>query len=411
MGKVKYKSLNEYIYIATVLIAVFFMISKFMYFNVLVLSSFFVFILLRQKGKIRAPKIIIILIAFSLLIALQMIISPSVFFSMSVAVQEVIRMYVYILVILIIANTAIREDRFLKLWNIIFLGIGLIAIFQYFKAFGVNDALGNIYGVTIHLRTSMNHSNLDFFRAGSVFLNSNSLAKFTLLYLSIFLTFVLNKNTNKMLIFGLITLLITTFTLAGSRTGILIVSIILFLNFLSYTMKTNFKVKLHNILITILFVFIGLFALIYISEKGIINFDDLRMFNIIMGFETSFAYKLISFTNMLNYFNVLNLLIGMGPFENAEKYLTLVDFDIGYLITYFGVLGLTFYFFMIGYFYNYKKRLSIRHFKLNRLLVIIFILFGFTGGVFFNLRFFTIFCTIVYANINEYGGGTDEINN
>lgn len=408
IGQNSNKVLEEYIYILTVITLVFLMTSKFIYFNMAILILFLFILLVRLKGKIRYSKIINILIAYNLIILLQIIIKPSMFFSVEIAIKELLRNTIYILIVLITTNTKISEKHFLKLWQFIFLFTFLIAIIQFLKLYGVNEILGNIYGESIHLQVSEKYSTLDSFRAGSIFINPNSYAKFILMFLSIIFSVNLSLKIKKLNLYFLLIAIIVSLILTGSRTGIIIGILITFYVLLINRFRKRSTISLKVILAIKLLIFISLIVMLIVIKKDIINFNSFRIFQITSGFMNSINYKFKTFSNMISNFNVLNFFVGMGTFENDLKFITLIDFDIGYLITYYGSLGLILYIFMIYDFYKYKNNNYNKYKLLNKLLILVFVLFGFTGGMFFNLRFFSIYITLIYANIVQNGGNYEK---
>ena len=58
--------------------------------------------------------------------------------------------------------------------------------------------------------------------------------------------------------------------------------------------------------------------------------------------------------------------------------------------------------------YKYRKNGYQKYTLLNKLLILVFVLFGFTGGTYFNLRVFSIYTTLIYANIVQNGGNYEK---
>ena len=132
----------------------------------------------------------------------------------------------------------------------------------------------------------------------------------------------------------------------------------------------------------------------------LITSDYLRLVD--TGIDDSLNYKYTTFSNLIRYnLNHINLLIGLGPFKINLKNLTAIDFDIGYMLAYYGLIGFLVYILMVIYLYKYRNQDNEQqdYSILNVLLIIVLILFGFTGGVFFNLRIFSTFSTLVFAKI------------
>ena len=399
MANQSLKSISgETLYITAVIMAVFFMTDRFTYSIVALLSSFLLYLLVKAKGKIRYPGIINVLASYGLLIFLQMLVQPSTYFSFEIALKELARLCIYTLVILVAANTQIREERFLKLWSFIFLFSLCIAVFQFMQIGWVSKILVSVYGDSIFWGLS-SYSSLDSFRSGSVFINPNNYAKFILAFLGIFLA-IDSRRTTSMTYAMLFSLaIVVSLLLAGSRTGMLIAAMMLASFCLRRIMTRKGKIRVGNLLIFILLLLIGTVGItIYVSIWSS-DFAGFRALRIAAGLQNSMAYKVSTFCSMIGQFTATNLLMGMGPFETDVRYLTKIDFDLGYLVTFYGIAGCILYAWMLHDVCQYRKHMPSRYSYLNKLLILVFILFGLTGGMFFNLRSFTMLATIFYANI------------
>lgn len=396
---------NEVIYFLTVLITVFAMIHRFAIINIIILMILLILLLIRAGGKIKLSKTVPVYFIYILLILIQGMINPSEFFSFQVAIKEIVRLLIYFIITLIIINAPIREKKFLKIWNSIFLISLLIAVLQFYKLLGINEILEKIYGSSLHLGVAIKYTSLPLFRAGSILINPNTYAKFILAYLAVCISSK-NKVSNKRITLFLQILSIgISLILAGSRTALIILIIMLFYSFFNNLIKKRMKFNLNNTILLVFFSIVICTGLIIVLRYELLNAEKFRLLDVVSGLDNSLKYKFITFNNITQRFNVLNLLIGLGPFENEIRGLTLIDFDIGYLITFYGVIGLIIYMIMIYDFYKYRRNIHSNYFLLNKLLIIIIILFGFTGGVFLNLRIFSIFLTLIYSNIVDSSGG------
>jgi hypothetical protein len=119
----------------------------------------------------------------------------------------------------------------------------------------------------------------------------------------------------------------------------------------------------------------------------------------VSGLGNSVAYKLETFRNMIGQFSVANILVGMGPFENEVAYLTKIDFDLGYLVVFYGIAGCMLYACMLYDICRHRSHMPRRYSYFNTLIAFITVVFGLTGGTFLNLRVFAIFSTMLYAEI------------
>lgn len=399
--KEKRHIIEEYIYLLTVIIAVFFIGSKYSILTIVVLLLLLFFLIIREMGRLKVPMIALILGAYMFLILFQLIIDPSKYFDMQIAVKELQRIIIYILIALIVDNTEIKESRFINFWSIIFLISVFIAILQFYKIPGVFNVLESLYGSSIFLDIARKYYTFANFRAGSLFINPNSYSKFIVLFISIYITIFYRTNKkNKIFIMGFLILL--SLILAGSRTG-LVISLILLLNkYIQHIMYKKLSMKRYYMLILPIILFAIAVGIFFISTSDIIDLDNIRILKVLAGVSNSISYKYRTFGLILNEFNILNVFIGLGPFMNDLWELTLIDFDFGYQIAFFGFAGFILYILMIRDFYQKLKPNIYEYHIFYMSLVIVFIVFGFSGGIFFNLRFFSTYLTMIYANIN-YG--------
>jgi hypothetical protein len=261
----------------------------------------------------------------------------------------------------------------------------------------VNYLLESFYSDSIHLVVSQKYSNLDLFRAGSVFLNPNSYTKFNLVYLSIFLNFK-HLFDNKKTQYFISVFLILAFILTGSRTGLIIGVFVLLLYFFSLIIKKEIHVSHLKLYFSISsFITIPMLFLFY-WEK----ISEFRLIKIFSGLSNSLLVKFNNLSSVIAEFNKINYLIGLGPYGYFTNFFNLahVDSDFGYLISYYGLFGLVLFFIIIFSLLIYNINKDNVYFKL--MLLLIFILFGFTGGIYFNFRIGSIFLLIFYTNFLDY---------
>jgi len=398
MTKHKWRNvLNEFAYVITVIIVVFFMTERFIYPVLSVLGIILCCLLPSTKGKFRCPAIVIIFISYGALILVQMIIQPSTYFSVKIAIKELSRLLIYVVVVLIAANTHIREERFLRLWKSVFFASILIAILQFAKIERVNNMLISIYGDSINWDVAMKYSTLDLFRAGSIFVNANTYAKFILAVLAMFLSIDQRKASNVMYAVVSSLIIAASLLLAGSRTGVVIASLMVIDFYLRGVMSRKGKTRTVVLLMFCLLALVGAIGIASYLDAGEDGFGGARAFQIAAGLDNSLAYKLETFRKMVDQFTATNILIGMGPFETNIKYLTAIDFDIGYLVTFYGIIGWVLYVCMIYDICQYRSEMPPRYSYFNRLIAFILVVFGLTGGTFLNLRVFATFATMLYV--------------
>lgn len=69
----------------------------------------------------------------------------------------------------------------------------------------------------------------------------------------------------------------------------------------------------------------------------------------------------------------------------------MVDFDFGYFVTFYGLIGVFIYFALLRGIYKWGNIGLPGRMFLNRMFMLITIFFGITAGVYFNLRIFAIY--------------------
>ncbi len=392
-------ALNDAAYVVTVIVAVFFMISRLIYWDIAILSAVLGVLLARSRGSAKCPGIVGCLLLYIGLILIQMLVQPSAYFSLSVATKEVSRLAIYMLVVLIVANTPVQEATFLKLWDITFLAVTLIAVFQFLKLFRVNETLQRFYGESVDFLIATNYSTLESFRAGTVFVNSNTYAKFSLAMLSVFLSVQMQSRPSRTYLGFLLLVLGTSLVLAGSRTGLVVTLLMLVYRLASSVLGHRGRVNRRHLVGLVVANCLFVIAVVAGLNRPVHGLSQLRVFKVLPGFENSMAYKWDTFRNMVSGFTALNLLIGLGPFETDIEHLTAIDFDLGYLVCFYGIAGCLLYALILRDFLQYRPAARSEQVLLNRLLTMVLVTFGLTGGMMLNLRIFAVFITLLYARI------------
>ncbi|MFR6143697.1 MAG: hypothetical protein ACLUJM_13275 [Finegoldia sp.] len=132
-------------------------------------------------------------------------------------------------------------------------------------------------------------------------------------------------------------LCIIGFVLAGSRTGFVLGVVILI-----YHLFTEGKANqgyAMRFLGTMLFFFLIFVLFMNLTKIGSGILDDLGLFKVNEGMSNSFGGKISIFTNLIKQMQPWNYLIGYGPFDYSLSSSFLVDFDLGYFIVYYGLIG------------------------------------------------------------------------
>ncbi|NMC59298.1 MAG: hypothetical protein GYA51_07950 [Candidatus Methanofastidiosa archaeon] len=386
----------ESIYIVTVFLTVFLMINRLVIPNIVVLSSMLGILLILSKGKVVYPRTISILMLFVILLLIQILLEPSQYFSKLMAMKDIQRFIIYAVVILVVANCRIRQKTFIMIWGIVFAATFLIAFFQFSKIININNLLEQFYGESGLLRSSM-YTSLEQFRGGSVFVNSNSYAKFVLMYLAIILGLQSGVSSKRKIGF-FFSLAVISFSLilSGSRTGF-VIAILLLIGFVSHKVRKT-KVSHLSLIIIVSFSLLAVSLILAHAYDGTLRLSNLRLTRVRYGIYDSLAYKFGVFNFMISEFEITNFFLGLGRADTIWG-ITMLDFDIGYLISFYGLVGATLYLLLLLDFWNFRKFNAGGYKLMNRMLVVVLVLFGLTGGLFFNLRIFTVLSTILFADV------------
>ncbi|CEA00467.1 hypothetical protein BN1048_00969 [Jeotgalicoccus saudimassiliensis] len=393
------RKIENYIYVILLLMIIFVPFNTHLTLNIITFIVISGYLLFKAQEGLKISSSIIPLVIFIFLLLIQILISPSDYFSTTNAIEEISRIILYIFIIITVFNLRVDEKIFLKSWIIVFSFISIIAIFQYFKFININEVLALVYGSSIQLVVSEKYESLNLFRAGSVFLNPNSFAKFILLFISIYICFIFKSSViSKLLKLLSFALIISSLILTGSRTGLIILIGILTIYALYSFGKKRVEFSKKRILLTNVIIIVLTFISIFMINR--IDLNTIRFLSFSENYEGSLDYKFESFMVMLNQFDWFNVLIGVGPFESDIRYLTLIDWDIGYLIIFYGVIGILIY--LLFLFLIFKSNYFYRTNKIFIILIFtVLILFSFTGGTFFNIRFFPLFLLLIFTNFER----------
>jgi len=388
---------EELLYAVMALLVVFLMTIDYAPFIFPIFLLIFLLLIIKKNMNFFIPKIIFLFSFLIMLILLHIIIEPSEYYSFNIAQKEISRLIIFILLVLIIVNLKIRETFFLILWSIVFIVLFVISIFQFYDLFSINDILGFIYWDTVHLEVSKKYFDLNNFRAGSVFINFNNYSQFVVMIFSIFLFYKYkNKISNKIFIFLFIIILVNL-VLTGSRTGFLVSIFLVMITLIIYLYKNRFTLSKYIKTVLIISLFLILLGIFYSS----VNFADFRLLEVNQGIDNSLNYKYTTFLNMVREMNIIQFLIGFGPYDYKSQFIEQVDFDLGNILTYFGLAGMIFYVFFV-YFSFRKNQNNKRSYSLLLFyLLLIFVLTSLTSGMYFNLRVFSILLLLISTNFIE----------
>lgn len=380
------------IYIFLVVFSTLFFVDRYMIYGVILLLGSFFFIsgktwTIYKNSMLKVFLFIVALIIIAVL--LHLFSRYSSLFSVSVAIKEVSRVIIYIFLMEIICKMEINFSVYKKVWRIILFFVIGVAIIQFTKVFDIDSVLKRIYGDSLQFRNSASME-LTSFRAGSVFVNPNIFACFLVAALGSY--FFVLQYQKESLILKIITFgsFIIGFVLSGSRTGMLLGSLVI-VTYILFSSKENMNLLVRKIICFIVgAILIGIFAVVVFDTDQII-LSDLRMFKVQEGTGNSLNTKIGILGNLLSEMNIINYAMGYGPFNYSASPNLLVDFDLGYFITYFGIFGLVAYFFILYAIYMWGNRKIYGRRYLNIMFLLVMIVFGITAGVYFNFRIFSIY--------------------
>ncbi len=313
----------------------------------------------------------------------------STIYNTSIGRKEIYRAIIYIIVMELMITMKVDMKAYSRIWRILLFFIVGVAIIQFTKVFDVDSILKNIYGDSVQFYNSAN-TEISTFRCGSVFINPNVFACFLVAALANYLFLMRYKYETvamKIITFGMI---VTGFVLSGSRTG-LALAVILILTYIYNSSRGNIAIFVRNIFFLIVGTAIVLGILVMLFNVQLSDFGDFRMFKFKAGTNDSVGTKIDIFTNLLRNMNVVNMVIGYGPFNYASDSRLMVDFDFGYFVTFYGLIGVFIYFALLRGIYKWGDTELSGRMLLNRMFMLITIFFGITAGVYFNLRIFAIY--------------------
>lgn len=387
---------EKWIYVLLAVIAVFLMIDRFLLPCAIVMGIMFG-ILLCRNFKLRMSKLLnsLLFIALMTVITLGLSIFPnfSKLIDANASVKELLRVAVYIMVLQTMTMIKLDLRVHKTVWKTITVITIVVVILQFTKIVDMNDMLISFYGYSkqfIHAE----YNDLSKFRGGSVFVNPNVFACFLSVMLANYLftlRFVKESVISKIIMF---TLLLTGLVLTGSRTG-MIQALLLILYHIYSTSQVESRVFIKNVLLIVAAIAAFVFSLRVVFSVDLLELSSLRMFQVEAGLENSLGAKLDILTSMIENMDIANLFMGYGVFDYTQNIEYMVDFDLGYFTTYFGLNGLVAYFLLLYGIYRWGDRTLAGRRMLNVMLLLILLVFGLTAGVYFNLRMFTI-CLLVF---------------
>ena len=348
---------------------------------------------LNKKG-IHVPKIILFFILFIIINFVQY-----VFFSNDGFIVEVERNIIYIFVVLLLYNMDLEYSLVLNLWRFMLVLCFAVQIIQFFNLYDINSVLIGFYGESTDntfLRQTT-YETIASFRSGSIFMSINPYFKFTSVCAALFFYDLTREQTNKTLNYFFLVITFMSSLLIGSRTCFLILASI-FAIYLISNIGTKFDIKAVATLIGLILVMISLIIYLLINYQ----IGEARFFN--TAETSSFDYKMQMIWLFLDKANWRELIFGMGAYDEKTSIGLFMDSDIGYVLSYYGLLGIVIYYIMIIKF-TFQKRYSEKaEIALSVMFSLIILVGGITSGIYFNYRVFSVILTAIipfFVSVNR----------
>jgi len=376
-------------YISSIFVMLF-ATSRYIIPAVIIMSSFFIFLL--QYKKVNIPTIAFAFIFIAIVSLLQGLFQISPYTSIPAGIREFYRCMIYFVVVLVFSNIKLTFKDYSMFWMIVLIALVLVQILQLIKLTQINIILGKLYGEEskqLDVSTKYGVDQFALFRAGSIFINPNQYFKVLLLVTCIYLfkgTFFgkLAPNIFKFSSISYFFILVISLVLTGSRTAFTIFSAMwVYFNFRKITLKK------------VLILFMFLLAIIVFFSR--LDLSAFRMLKIVEGIGNSLSAKFGNFTLIFAGSNVIEGLLGFGPFTEFQSGITTLDFDLGYMYAYYGIIGLLFYIVVYWEIIKNSKK-SDKYLKVGFILVLI--ISGLTSGVFFNIRVFSTILAISFVKLD-----------
>ena len=371
--------IDSLIYIVATLAILFLFVTRYIFVGMGIVSGLLLLTAINKRG-IHIPKFILFFLLFIFINIVQYM-----FFFNDSCIVEVERNIIYISVILLLYNIDIEYDLMLNLWRFMLIFCFAVQIIQFFNLYDINNVLVRFYGESDFLRLTT-YESIASFRSGSIFMSINPYFKFTSVCAALFFYDLTREKNNRTLNYFFIAIAFISSLLIGSRTGFLILATI-FAVYLISNIGTKFNAR--GALTFIGLGFVMTLLIIYLLSKYQIG--EARFFQTQQT--SSFDYKIQMIQLFLDKASWREFIFGMGAYEENSG--LFMDSDVGYVLSYYGLVGIIVYYIMIFMLVYFKKQLGKFDKALSIMFFLIIVLGGITSGVYFNYRVFSIILTAV----------------
>lgn len=367
-------------------------------FNLIKLLTIFLLCFYVPKPKYRTwfdkeGKGIIALWLISAIIASLGVLFVEGIFNQSWTFHEFSRILYYGLVMFLCSRIQI-DLRFLFFCCCIVLGIHFtIQLTQYLKLGTFNHLIETYYISEEDIGKSHYQQAVSpyySFRSGSIFINPNVYVCYPYLTLAVILEYYRQTRQLWPLLMIVVAFLSVVFT--GSRMGML-AFIIITIWFFKFIGRNKRKRKTNNIG-TFIFILALVIVGIFFGEELINSMDDFRAFELESAYQSSGETKVSGFLIYLQYCNPFYWLTG----SLGSKALNIqIDMEFGYIIAWFGILGIIWYSRLIKGIY----RNNLQQFRVLSTIATLGILVTAIGASsVLNMSVFPYICAIALTNLS-----------
>jgi hypothetical protein len=339
------------------------------------------FVLLVDKKKITLNKYAIVFFA-----TIYISFTINIFIGDIITNKSIMRIFSFALLFLLFPFTSYVRVHNMILYGIllfIFLsqiayvqGIGpLVSFFDFYFPYE-GDRVG--FSSDYLLQSAGDLDSIVNRRYGGLYHNPNQAVRYVSVVLTLFL--IENKSASILRILPFITLAFISIILSGSRTGIIVLVVLVIIQYVFFRMK-NFNIKF--------FLSLLLFMLFVMGAYVFTASFDLRIFNISSGVEGSIGTKIDWFFKFINQLDSsVRMLFGHYSTDNISKYgIILLDSEWGETIYCFGIVGAI----VLANFYIHLYKTKDR----NLQFCLLILLWGISSTVIFSFRMSFLFMLIL----------------
>lgn len=308
--------------------------------------------------------------------------------NMQLVIHELTRLMMNSLILILFFR---RKSIYKYVYIVCLINIGTIFFVQLLQSISpvsINQFIRTYY---VNADSSAHHLNLaletrGLFRAGAFLINPNICACAVVLCCP-HLFKGLKNNKYRLISVISLTIAFLSIILSGSRTGLLIFAIITMIYFFLGELQNKYKILILFI------VLISLIFLLFFMNSGF-SLSNYRSFDIVGALNQSLFEKIGIFINYFKSANPLYWLTGsLGGYSSNFQ----TDSEWGYIISYFGIVGLAWYLKLINgiKFSNNDDKVFYLQYQLE------LILMAFTETIFMCMPVAPLFMVLALSDSKE----------